>query len=296
MLYDLELGIEYEYDAPSDGARNLLHLLPLTLVGRQTLQQGVITCDPAPDERRDRLDFFGNPVTEVSWHSPLQEIRIHLRARVERLVTAAAPMDLSPGLPDLARELAGLNDIGPRSPHHFLAPSPRVAPNAAMAAYARDHVKPGATALEVVLALGKALHGDMTFDAEATDVDTPPATAFAQRRGVCQDFTHVMIACLRSLGIPAGYVSGCLRTLPPPGQERLAGADAMHAWVRAWTGHEGGWIEFDPTNDLIVGRDHITVAYGRDYADVAPVKGVLRTAGGQESSHSVDVIPVKTAA
>ena len=122
-------------------------------------------------------------------------------------------------------------------------------------------------------------------------VDTPAIDAFERRHGVCQDFSHIMIACLRSIGIPAGYVSGFLRTIPPEGQQRLEGADAMHAWVRAWCGIESGWIEYDPTNALRVGQDHIVVARGRDYGDTAPVKGVLRTAGTQTTGHKVDVIP-----
>jgi transglutaminase-like putative cysteine protease len=132
----------------------------------------------------------------------------------------------------------------------------------------------------------------MRFDAAATTVETPATEAFAARHGVCQDFTHIMIIALRSLGIPAGYVSGYLRTLPPPGQERLEGADAMHAWVSAWCGPGVGWVEYDPTNAVFAGTDHIVVAYGRDYADVAPVRGAMRTAGGQTSSQSVDVAPV----
>jgi transglutaminase-like putative cysteine protease len=123
-------------------------------------------------------------------------------------------------------------------------------------------------------------------------VDTEPGHAFAEGRGVCQDFSHVMIAGLRAVGIPAGYVSGFLRTEPPAGQPRLAGADAMHAWVRAWCGAETGWIDYDPTNHMMVGTDHIVVAVGRDYSDVAPVKGAVRSAGVQASHHSVDLVPM----
>jgi transglutaminase-like putative cysteine protease len=122
-------------------------------------------------------------------------------------------------------------------------------------------------------------------------VDTPATEAFAKQRGVCQDFSHIMIACLRGIGIPAGYVSGFLRTLPPPGKPKLEGADAMHAWVHAWCGDAAGWVEFDPTNDCFVGADHIVVARGRDYSDVAPIKGAMRIAGDQKSRQAVDVIP-----
>ena len=142
---------------------------------------------------------------------------------------------------------------------------------------------------------GRALNAEMTFDAEATDVDTSPREAFAQRRGVCQDFTHVMIAALRGIGIPAGYASGFLRTFAPPGKPRLEGADAMHAWVQAWVGQDMGWVEFDPTNNQPAGVDYITIGYGRDYSDVAPVRGALRSAGGHESKQAVDVIPLEEA-
>ena len=141
--------------------------------------------------------------------------------------------------------------------------------------------------------LCRAIHSEFTYVPGATRVDTPPGEAFELRKGVCQDFTHVMIVALRSLDIPAGYVSGFLRTIPPPGKERLEGADAMHAWVRVWCGQATGWMEWDPTNDMMAGADHIRVAYGRDYSDVAPVIGILRIYGGHSTEQAVDVIPVR---
>ncbi|MWB78560.1 transglutaminase family protein [Pseudooceanicola sp. 216_PA32_1] len=294
MLYDVELTIEHGYATPAEGARTHVHLMPLTVPGRQSLITGMISATPLPDERLDRTDFFGNPVTEFAWRKPLDDLVLHLQARVQSFA-APSTLDLAPDLPGLARELNGVTDLGPQSPHHFRAASPRVAPAPEMTQFARDLLWPGITALQAVITLGRALYGEMTFDAKATDVNTPPAEAFRHRHGVCQDFTHVMIACLRGIGIPAGYVSGFLRTIPPPGKERLAGADAMHAWVRAWVGIETGWVEFDPTNDLLVGTDHIVVAHGRDYSDLSPDRGVLRTFGAQESSQAVDVIPVPVA-
>jgi transglutaminase-like putative cysteine protease len=136
-----------------------------------------------------------------------------------------------------------------------------------------------------------ALHSEMQYDDGATGADTSPLEAFHQRRGVCQDFAHVMIVAARAHGVPAAYVSGYLRTLPPPGRPRLVGADAMHAWVNLWCGDELGWVGFDPTNNVFAETDHIFVAMGRDYGDVAPLDGVFHGGKGQEMSVSVDVEP-----
>jgi transglutaminase-like putative cysteine protease len=138
-----------------------------------------------------------------------------------------------------------------------------------------------------------AIHRDFAYDRKATRVDTLATEAFALKRGVCQDFAHVMIAGLRGVGIPAGYVSGFLRTIPPKGKPRLEGADAMHAWVRAWCGQGAGWLEFDPTNAMAAGPDHIVIGYGRDYADISPIVGMLKTSGGHEATQSVDVVRVE---
>ena len=135
-------------------------------------------------------------------------------------------------------------------------------------------------------------HQQDRFDSTATAVATLPAEAFALRRGVCQDFAQIMICGLRALGIPAAYVAGFLRTLPPQGKPRLAGADAMHAWTRAWTGSEAGWVEYDPTNACFTDTNHIVVGYGRDYCDVAPVTGRLRLDGSQKGSHAVDLFEI----
>lgn len=292
MLYDITLTIDYSYAAPSDRLRNLLRLVPPDIPGVQQVRQRILHITPAPDERRDLLDFFGNAATSVVWHRPIEAVSLGLRARIERL-PAPPVLDLSPPLERLGAEIAGLRGLGPSAPQHFLGASVRVAPLPQITAFARDRLRPGMTTLAAIEAVGRALHRAMRFDAEATTVETTPAEAFAARHGVCQDFAHVMIAALRGIGVPAGYVSGFLRTFPPPGQPRLEGADAMHAWVRAWAGPENGWVEFDPTNDQRAGADYVTVAVGRDYADVAPVLGVMRSSGGQESRQAVDVVPLE---
>lgn len=291
MQYSLRLSIEYDYGAPSDNARTLVRLLPSDLPGRQIVSSRLLSIDPLPDERRETVDFFGNAMTAIAFHQPIERIAFKLLARAERLASGGY-LDLSPALAGLGAEIAGYRDLGPAAPHHFTGPSTRIGAEPEITQFASGFSDTGLTVRQTVESVVAAVHREMRFDPEATDVDTPIGEAFANRHGVCQDFSQVSIAALRSLGIPAGYVSGFLRTIPPPGQPRMEGADAMHAWISAWCGAEMGWLEFDPTNDCAVGVDHIAVAYGRDYADVAPVKGAIRTTGEQSSKQSVDVEPL----
>jgi transglutaminase-like putative cysteine protease len=291
MLYDIGLTIAYEYARPAIAGRHILRLVPADVPGTQRRVTGALTIRPEPAEERPFTDFFGNAAVGVVFREAHDEILFRVAARVERLAEWPG-LDISPDLAGLADEIADYRGLDPESPHHFLGASPRTAPAPRMTAYAREALAPGMTAAAAVRAIGLALHRDMAFDPDATTVDTPPAEAFDRREGVCQDFAQVMIACLRGVGIPAGYVSGFLRTTPPPGKPRLEGADAMHAWVRAWCGFQTGWIEFDPTNAVAAGVDHILAARGRDYGDVAPVTGILRIAGDQKSEHAVDVMPI----
>ena len=291
MLYDIGVKISYDYDLPVIAGRHVLRLMPAVQAGEQDVLSMQLVIDPACEERVDIVDFFGNAAVEIAYRSPHDKIVFDLRCRVDRHVVPRTNV-VSPVLAALEAEVAAELSLGPQSPHHFLGRSPRVRPMPEMNAYTSALLREGMTAHELVLALGAALHRDMKFDPKATTVDTAPEEAFAGRHGVCQDFAHIMIACLRGAGVPAGYVSGFLRTIPPKGKPRLSGADAMHAWVQAWCGHEAGWVEYDPTNNLLVGDDHIVVARGRDYSDVSPVKGVLRTAGSQVTKQEVDVVPL----
>ena len=292
MIYDIGLTITYFYESPAVGGRHLLRLTPADLPGVQKRLACRLEVEPDPAERRDYHDFFGNESIEVVFREAHDEIAFRVSSRIERLMQPPS-LDISPDLPRLAQEIAAWRDLGPDAPHHFLPVSPRIGRLPEAAAFARARLKPGMTAFAAVCAIGEAFYEEMTYDPDATTVDTPPAEAFAKRHGVCQDFAHIMIAALRGIGIPAGYVSGFLRTSPPPGKPRLEGADAMHAWVRAWCGTELGWVEYDPTNAVIVGLDHIEIGHGRDYGDVAPVSGVLKISGSQTTEQAVDVIPVE---
>ena len=289
MLYDIRLSITYTYPGSAVGGRHLVRVMPLEVAGAQRLIAGLLDITPRPEEREDGTDFFGNATSSFAFRGAHKTVGFRVQARVERL-GIDPDLQLSLPLSALATALNDHTDLGPASPLHFLAASVRVPTNAALTRYARAALRPGMTAAQATVAIGQALFKDMAFDAKATTVDTQAAEAFAKRRGVCQDFSHIMITCLRGIGLPAGYVSGYLRTRPPPGKARLEGADAMHAWVRAWCGPALGWLEYDPTNACIPVADHIVAAYGRDYSDVSPIKGSLRISGGQKSVQAVDVI------
>jgi transglutaminase-like putative cysteine protease len=265
--------------------------MPATLAGIQRVIAASLTFSPNPVERSDFADFFGNGVTSVAFRDAHEELDIRMSARVA-VSRPEKGFDVSPNIARLGEELDALWSLAPEAPHHFLSPSEHAGLDGAITAYARDGLSGSASVIGVAGAFCNRIHDDFAYDGEATTVSTKASDAFALKRGVCQDFSHVMIAGLRGLGIPAGYVSGFLRTIPPPGKERLEGADAMHAWVKVWCGREAGWQEFDPTNGMRAGNDHITVGHGRDYSDVAPIVGVLRTTGGQAGEQSVDVIPV----
>lgn len=291
MLYDIRLTISHSYAQPAGNGRHMLRVLPRAIENRQRITAQLIDVSPVPDDRTDSIDFFGNAVSAVTHIAPHDKMAIRMSARVE----VTAPADLSHqavGLKAMQGHLAKIRGLGPASPLHFLGPAPRLQPDPQIAEFARTQCDPAAPVDQIVQQLGRALHGAMTFDPGATDVDTDAAEAFSKRRGVCQDLSHIMIIALQSLGIPAGYVSGFLRTLPPPGGVKLAGVDAMHAWVSAWCGAQQGWIEYDPTNATLITTDHIVVAYGRDYSDVSPVIGHLRSSGAQVNSQAVDMAVV----
>lgn len=289
MLYDIRLHLHYDYAAAAGGGRHQIRVLPSTISGVQRVIAASLSFAPAPNERSDFSDFFGNNVTSIAFRDAHDALDIRMSARVS--VSRPDPgLDVSPDIGRLRQELAAVRSLAPDTPHHFLTASPHASIDDAITGYARDSIT--GSAAGTAMNLCNRINRDFTYDGEATTVRTRASDAFRLKRGVCQDFSHIMIAGLRGLGIPAGYVSGFLRTIPPKGKPRLEGADAMHAWVKVWCGRDAGWQEFDPTNGMRASNDHITVGYGRDYSDVAPIVGVLKTTGGQVGEQAVDVIPV----
>jgi transglutaminase-like putative cysteine protease len=291
MHYDIKLTLHYDYLSAAGGGRHQIRVVPQTISGVQRVVASSLSFSPKPTERSDFSDFFGNGVTTIAFRDAHEELDVRMSARVA-VSRPEIGFDVSPDVARLRLELATLWSLASDTPHHFLASSDHAGVESAITAYARNSLSASVSVIGIASDFCNRIHHDFTYDGEATTVATKAGDAFTLKRGVCQDFSHVMIAGLRGLGIPAGYVSGFLRTIPPPGKERLEGADAMHAWVKVWCGHEAGWQEFDPTNDMRAGNDHITVGYGRDYSDVAPIVGVLKTTGGQAGEQAVDVVPV----
>lgn len=292
MIYDVRHETAYTYAAPVPFGRHLLRLMPVDRPGQRVLA-AALTIAPTPAEWEEGRDFFDNAVTRVAIETPHEGLVITVRARIEITPPAAPDPAATPTVAEVRAAAFDLDDFGPHSPVHQLYPSRIVSLPSAIRDYAAESCPDDRPVLAAVDELMRRIHADFTYEPGATDVKTLPLMAFEMRRGVCQDFAHVMIAGLRGLGIPAAYVSGYLRTSPPPGRPRLEGADATHAWVSVWCGAEAGWIGLDPTNALITGEDHLVSAVGRDYADVAPVAGVIVGSGGQRLKVGVDVVPVE---
>jgi transglutaminase-like putative cysteine protease len=221
----------------------------------------------------------------------------HTELSIEATSTVEVTHDATPSVAGqeweaVANEALSRRDLSAAAPAHFLFASPRVELSADVTRYVRDSFRQGRGILDASRELIRRIKGDFAFESEATEISTPLAQAFAERHGVCQDFAHIMIAGLRGLGLPAAYVSGYIRTIPPPGKNRLEGADATHAWVSVWCGSAIGWVGFDPTNAIEAANDHIALAIGRDFSDVSPVYGVFVGSSASELEVEVDVIPV----
>ncbi len=292
MIYRVQHRTTYHYQDPVSVSHHVLRLTPRNLP-KQSCWESYVAILPAPAVTSAHSDYFGNTLTFFTLHEPHESLVVEANTRLEVNPIGSPDFSASPPWETVRESLAG----GAAEPTaevleawQFVFDTRRVRSSPELAAYARESFAPRRPLLAAVLDLMRRIHQDFRFDKQATEVATPVQTFFEKRRGVCQDFAHLQIGCLRSLGLPARYVSGYLRTLPPPGRPRLVGADASHAWCSAWC-PVNGWVDFDPTNNCLPSDGHITVAWGRDYSDVSPIYGVLLGGARHELKVEVDVAP-----
>lgn len=287
--YIVKHETRYSYRSPVAQSWQLAHLTPRALPW-QTVVKHELRIDPPPDERHDEFDSFGNMATHFSLHAAHQALRVHMSCAVEvapRLLTTGA--DATPW--EAVRDDVRADPAQDGLMAARMTESTRLVPwSEAAVAYAAPSFAEGRNWLEALTDLTHRIHADFEFEPGSTTISTSVDEVLAQRRGVCQDFAHLMLSCLRGYGLAARYMSGYLLTDPPPGQPRLMGADASHAWVAAYApGH--GWVEFDPTNDRLADQRYITLAWGSDYADAVPLRGVILGGRGQTMTVEVSVIP-----
>lgn len=293
MNYQVIHRTTYEYAAPVAVSHHVARVEPRA-TPVQTPENFTLKIFPQPVLRKAREDYFGNHLCFFSIQENHQKLEITATSRVAIQKKEAPATESSPAWEEVAKMFC--DPVAPEVivPYQFVFDSPQVRASFELAAYARESFQKGTPLLAGALDLTRRIFQDFKYDSKATTVATPLEEVMEKRRGVCQDFAHLGIACLRSLGLPARYISGYLRTRPPEGGEKRIGADASHAWFSIFC-PRNGWSDFDPTNNLQVSQEHITVAFGRDFGDVSPVAGIL-TGGGQHAVKvSVDVQEVAPA-
>jgi transglutaminase-like putative cysteine protease len=285
VLYQVTHRTTYQYGSDVAVSHHLAHLHPRELPNQQ-VDGFSLMVDPLPVVEDERVDYFGNGASYFSIGVPHDRLVVTARSQVR---VAALPLPERTAAWEQVRDQCASDQLTDDSAAgEFRFDSPYITRKPEYADYAAASFPKGRPLLEGIRDFTTRIFRDFKFDPRATTVATPLDEVLKKRRGVCQDFAHLAIAGLRSLGLPARYVSGYLETLPPPGKPRFVGADASHAWVSAWCpGH--GWIDADPTNNLLPGDRHITVAWGRDFSDVSPLRGVIVGGGGSTLGVSVDV-------
>lgn len=285
MLYTITHKTTYDYGDVVPECFNIVRLYPRSIFDQLCLVHR-LEIGPEPTDRIRRQDYFGNTIEQFSIQEPHDSLIVTAINRMEVTPREYPALELTPPWEtisqlDLKTELLAA---------HFTKNSPHIRVSQEIKEYALGSFTPGRPVAEASQDLTRRIFDDFDFDSEATTVSTPVDVVFQKKAGVCQDFAHFQIACFRSLNLPARYVSGYIRTLPPPGKKRLVGADASHAWVSVYCG-DFGWFDFDPTNDVIPATDHITIGWGRDYSDICPIQGVFTGGGETIMSVSVDVLP-----
>ncbi len=293
MRYDIVHVTEYAYTEPVPLCHNVARLRPRD-TERQTCLRHELLVTPTPAIHRDLRDLFGNPFASFSVQHPHLKLTVTARSEVE-VAVPAGPDGLFPMTwEDAVSILDSARDPLSRTAKAFVFESPQIRHDPDLALYASPSFTPDRPLTEALLDLTRRIHADFRFVNGATTVGTPVKDVFLSRQGVCQDFAHLEISCLRSMGLAARYVSGYIVTEPPPGQPRQVGADASHAWVSVFI-PGSGWLDLDPTQGKFADEGHITVAWARDYDDVAPLKGILLGGRQQSLRVAVDVVPIPDA-
>ena len=294
MLYKIIHRTTYRYKYPVSVGNHVACLTPRTLPHHQLPVEQICRIDPAPATRSERLDYFGNRICFFTIQEPHKQLVVEARSEVIAREHAVARQCLAIRVPweDVARARFAETAARRGWPLTSLDSSRRAFAirHGVCGVCARNRLRRGGRWPEALVDLTARIHRDFRFDTKGTNVRTPAEEVFKKRRGVCQDFAHVQIACLRSLGLAARYVSGYLRTYPPPGKPRLIGVDASHAWVSAYCPGMG-WLDVDPTNNVVPTDGHVTLAWGRDYGDVSPLRGLVLGGGAHKLRVSVDMEP-----
>jgi transglutaminase-like putative cysteine protease len=287
VKYEIRHETRYRYTEAVTNSQHDLHLLPRDLPHQRCLSSG-LEIQPTPSVCQERVDYFGNRATHLVLAVAHSTLTVIAQSRVEVAASSALACEEDVAWEAAAAEIARRHTDLHAQEMSF--PSPFIVPWEDLRRYSLQSFPAGRPMLSGCLALMHRLRDDFSYDPRATTIATPLEEVFSKRRGVCQDLAHLMIACLRGLGLSARYVSGYLVTSPPPGQPRLVGADASHAWLSVFS-PGFGFVDLDPTNDTIVGDRHITLSIGRDFGDVTPLRGVILGGGRHDLHVAVDVVP-----
>lgn len=292
MIYKIVHRTTYKYKYPVSMGNHVACLKPRN-ISRHSLQENEFTVKPSPASITERVDYFGNHLCYFTVAEPHDELIVESSSKVVMADRTSSALQDSPPWEQVAAALPRDPDPGSLEAYQFCFESPRIPLKPEFAAYALESFTPGRPFHEALLDLTARMYSDFRFDSKVTTVRTPVEEVFLKRRGVCQDFAHVQIACLRSIHLAARYVSGYLRTYPPPGKPRLVGADASHAWVSSYCPGLG-WLDADPTNNVVPSNGHVTLAWGRDFGDVSPLHGLILGGGVHTLKVAVDVEEVES--
>lgn len=287
MRFEIRHLTVYEYDHEVSLSHHIARLTPRELAHQHCVFHGIKTT-PGVASESTHTDHFGNTATFFTIDEPHRHLEITAQSLLEIGTVSLVPAESTPAWESIRAQFTSESLTSPPAVAEFVFPSPLLPWTNELTDYAQVSFPARQSILAGAKDLCARIHQDFKFDPRATTVATTLGDFFRQRRGVCQDFAHLMVACLRTLGLPARYVSGYLETVPPPGQVKLVGADASHAWVAVWCG-DAGWQDLDPTNNVQPTERHLTLAWGRDFADVSPVHGVVVGGGNHRLKVAVDV-------